>query len=103
MCAIHPPIKALQCEIKSLLNAFPKVHHAKLVAIRDGSRTGNCLVGSSLLVTLGRDVMLLLVLLVTESIDASGGARAERCVAVLSNRLVAFLGSGSGGACRWPG
>lgn len=54
--------------------------------------------GSSLLVALGRDVVLLLVLLVAESVDAGRDAGADGGVAVLSNRLVGLLGSRSGGA-----
>jgi hypothetical protein len=57
-------------------------------------------VGSLLLVALGRHVVLLLVLLVTERIHAGAGTRAQRGIAVLGNVLVGLLGSTSGSACR---
>lgn len=68
-----------------------------VVMVQEGKAT---LVGSSLLVALGGDVMLLLVLLVAKSVDAGRDARADGGVAVLGNRLVGLLGSTSGGACR---
>jgi hypothetical protein len=55
-------------------------------------------VHSLLLVALGRDVVLLLVLLVAESVDAGVEARADGRVGVLGDRLVGLLRSLSGGA-----
>jgi hypothetical protein len=55
-------------------------------------------VGSSLLVALSGDVVLLLVLLVAESINAGGGTGAQGSVGVLGDRLVGLLGSTSGSA-----
>jgi len=57
-------------------------------------------VHSLLLVALGRDVVLLLVLLVAESVDAGIEAGADGGVGVLGDRLVGLLGSRSGGAYR---
>ena len=54
---------------------------------------------SLLLVALGRDVVLLLVLLVAESIDAGVEAGADGGVGVLGDLLVGLLRSRSGGAC----
>lgn len=55
--------------------------------------------GSSLLVALGRDVVLLLVLLVAERVNAGRHTGADRSIAVLSNVLVGLLRSTGGGAC----
>jgi hypothetical protein len=54
-------------------------------------------VSSSLLVALSGEVVLLLVLLVTESVDGGVSAGAQGSVGVLGDLLVALLGSFGGG------
>ena len=58
----------------------------------------NLLVLDSLLVGLGRSVVLVLAALVLEGVDASVGTSAERSVVVLGDLLVGLLGDTAGSA-----